>query len=116
MAEVSFGEADIRALASPEVYERGREYWHDGQVLELVHRGDELEATVQGSDDEPYVVLVALGSRGIVEAGCSCPYDWGGVCKHVVAALLAYLEQPEDIEQRPTLASRLAGLDRDALQ
>jgi hypothetical protein len=28
-------------------------------------------------------------------AFCTCPYDWGGDCKHIVATLLAWLHEPE---------------------
>ena len=35
-------EAAIRALATREVFERGREYWRSGAVSGLVKRGDEL--------------------------------------------------------------------------
>jgi len=27
--------------------------------------------------------------KGDIEASCTCPYDWGGYCKHIVATLLA---------------------------
>ena len=40
----------IRALASRESFDRGREYWRRGAVSELVKRGDTLTAEVQGSD------------------------------------------------------------------
>jgi hypothetical protein len=46
---------------------------------------------------------------------CSCPYDWGGACKHVVAVLLKYLEGPGAVTQRPSLDDMLEGLDRKAL-
>ncbi|MBD2305029.1 SWIM zinc finger family protein [Chroococcidiopsis sp. FACHB-1243] len=31
-----------------------------------------------------------MGKQGIVSADCTCPYDWGGLCKHQIAVLLAY--------------------------
>lgn len=39
---------------------------------------------------EKYKVLITdFKTGGSIEAECSCPYDWGGICKHRVAALLA---------------------------
>ncbi|NEO60215.1 MAG: hypothetical protein F6J98_07155 [Moorea sp. SIO4G2] len=42
---------------------------------------------------------------------CSCPYDHGGYCKHIVATLLVCLYQPELIEQRPSLEEILDRLN-----
>jgi uncharacterized Zn finger protein len=108
--------AAIRQLAAPEVFERGEEYYEDGAVLGLVRRGDVLQAEVEGSSYDPYQVQVTLGPSGVVAQSCSCPYDWGGACKHVVAVLLTYLHAPEKVEERPPLATLLAELDRDQLQ
>ena len=43
-----------------------------------------------GSQFAPYGVRVDFDEAGIIDATCSCPYDWDGLCKHIVAALLAY--------------------------
>jgi uncharacterized Zn finger protein len=61
-------------------------------------------------------VRVVLRGRDIEETACDCPYDWGGICKHIVAALLAYIHEPERIEERPVIADLLADLERDQLQ
>src|ERR671939_147565 len=106
-------EAQVRALASPESFRRGREYSQQGAVEGPGHRGDRLEAEVAGSQYEPYQVTVTRGPAGVVTEGCTCPYDWGGACKHVVAALLAYLGDPDAVEERPPLASVLAPLNRE---
>src|SRR5205814_9873889 len=57
-----------------------------------------------------------FGPSGIEETDCTCPYDWGGVCKHVVAVLLACMEQPEALEETPPLAARLARLSAEELR
>src|SRR5687768_8337651 len=108
--------AAIRQLASPDVFERGEEYYDGGAVLALVRRGDVLQAEVEGSSYAPYQVHVTFGPGGIIAENCTCLYDWGGACKHVVATLLAYLHAPERVEERPPLAQLLAELDRDQLQ
>jgi uncharacterized Zn finger protein len=55
-----------------------------------VRRGDRLTAHVEGSDFAPYEVTIELHDGGIPGTRCSCPYDWGGACKHVVAVLLRH--------------------------
>jgi uncharacterized Zn finger protein len=83
-------EVVIRSLATAQSFERGENYYHSGAVLGLSKRGNTLLAHVEGSSYEPYEVTVELSEHGVIEAYCTCPYDWGGYCKHVVAALLAY--------------------------
>ena len=109
-------EADLRHGASPEVMRRGREYHRQGAVASLVLRGDALEAEVEGSEPEPYAVHAVIGACDITSATCTCPYDFGGWCKHILAALLAYLDDPAEVERRPGAEELLSALGRDQLQ
>jgi uncharacterized Zn finger protein len=109
-------EAIIRQHTIPESYQRGRDYYQQGAVLAVVRRGQQLEAEVEGSQYEPYQVQITLDAAGVVEATCSCPYDWGGWCKHIVATLLFCIREAEEIEERPAIETLLAGLDREQLQ
>ncbi len=96
-------ETTVRQYATPESFRRGRDYYEQGAVLSLARRGDQLLAEVEGSQYEPYRVRITFDEGGITGAFCSCPYDWGGWCKHVVAVLLACRREPDLIEERPTL-------------
>ena len=58
---------------------------------------------------------IALREGGVAEALCTCPYSFGGWCKHVVAVLLVALEEPEVVEERPPFGETLAALDRTDL-
>jgi uncharacterized Zn finger protein len=108
-------EPAIRALASRESFERGRDYWRRGAVANLVQRGEEVTADVLGSDIAPYHVRIRLQDSEIAEARCTCPYDWGGCCKHIVATLLAFADDPAATTERPPFRDLLSALDRDAL-
>lgn len=57
-----------------------------------------MRALCWGTAPEPYEVKVMLGENEVLSAECTCPYDWGGACKHVVALLLTYIHQPEAFE------------------
>lgn len=109
-------ESLIREHASFESFRRGEDYYRQETVLSLTRRGGVLRAEVAGSEFAPYEVRVAFDEAGITEAACSCPYDWGGWCKHIVAALLACINEPESVRERPALEEVLSGLDRDQLQ
>ena len=74
----------------PRIYERGVKYCEDGMVAGLVRDGAHCSAKVSGSDWEPYNVDILLtGDERVKDWCCTCPYDGGDVCKHVVAALIA---------------------------
>lgn len=115
-SSTTISETAIRGLASAESFKRGREYFERGAVVRLARRGDRLEAAVEGSGYAPYQVRVTLTAGGVGEATCTCPYEWGGACKHIIAVLLAALHAPHDVEQRPPLAALLADLDREQLE
>jgi uncharacterized Zn finger protein len=103
-------EAKIRRHANDKSFARGREYFRSGAVESLTRRGDILLARVQGSGGEAYRVKIPVKQAGD-GASCTCPYDFDGYCKHIVATMLACLETPESITIEPALESRLQALD-----
>src|SRR5690348_2479064 len=92
-------EALIRQHATPDSFQRGQEYSRGGAVLSVVRRGSVVEAKVEGSLPAPYLVRVVFDAGGISLATCTCPYDWGGWCKHIVAALLTCVRDPGAVEE-----------------
>lgn len=108
-------EDDLEQYVFGPSLERGYDYYEQGRVLRIVRRGNRLRAEVAGSEYEPYAVTINLSESGLVTAYCSCSYDWGGYCKHIVATLLTYIHSPDEIIQRSDLDTLLADLDRDAL-
>jgi uncharacterized Zn finger protein len=116
MTMPSLSEAAIRRHATPESFSRGESYYRGGAVGSLVQRGNVVQAAVEGSQYEPYRVRITFDEGGVTGEFCSCPYDWGGWCKHIVAVLLACRREPDLIEERPTLDELLAGLDCEQLR
>lgn len=87
----------------PRIYDRGVRYYEDGMVARLVRDGAHCSAKVSGSDWEPYDVDILLTEDDRVKDwSCTCPYDGGDVCKHVVAALLA-LQNGEVKTKKPAI-------------
>ena len=101
-------ENDIRTLASSQSFERGAAYYRSGALFNTRCVGDELRGHCHGSGYTPYRVSVRWGPHGIEAAYCSCPYDWGGICKHLVALLLAGVHTPEVFQAVAPTAERLA--------
>ena len=108
MSALKISESAIRQNTSDKSFERGKEYARSQSVRDLVLRDQTLQASVAGSTY--YRVNIGFSDRGIQSAKCSCPYDFGGWCKHIVAVLLVALEQPK-IEERPSLSEMLEKLD-----
>jgi uncharacterized Zn finger protein len=106
----AFTEANVRAGANDQSFQRGSIYYRTGAVSDLVRRGNFLTAQVTGSDYAPYRIDVTLLDDGSIgAASCTCPYNWGGYCKHIVAVLLMALRE-DAITVKPELDTLLAGL------
>lgn len=111
----TFDASYVRQHASPGAFSEGQDYHEQGAVVSLARRGNVLEARVEGSQPRPYHVRIAAGAHGIRDATCTCPYRRSTWCKHVVAALLAYLSQPDANLEIRALETLLGELGRDEL-
>ncbi len=116
MPAPTFNPARLSRYATDRSIRRGEDYFKSGAVETLVLRGTELEANVQGNAPRPYRVWIEFDTDGVADATCTCPYDYGGWCKHIVATLLAYAKRPGEVDIRSPLAETLAALDRSQLQ
>jgi uncharacterized Zn finger protein len=115
MTRTKLTEAIIRAGAGEKSFQRGRELYQHDAISNAKIQGDTLSGDCEGTESPFYQVRVELDSGGIRSADCSCPYDFGGYCKHIVALLLAYLHKPEKFAARKKPAELLADLNRDQL-
>ena len=70
------------------------QYLREGRVNKLELVGEEVTARVQGS--QLYRVKLDLGEEDFA-GRCSCPYDWGGYCKHIVATLLKLSKDVDEL-------------------
>ncbi|TLS69140.1 DNA/RNA helicase [Mariprofundus erugo] len=72
---------------------RGKSYFQQGHVLQLEMDDGLLMAKVRGGGVTPYQVHVRFGNHEALVSSCSCPI--GGECKHVAAALYAWMEEQD---------------------
>jgi hypothetical protein len=82
-------EAHIREVLTASSLRRARRYLN--RVKKAVRTGQTLTAEVKGT--RLYQVEIEVEPAGIT-ANCSCPYDWGGYCKHIGAVLLKWIQSP----------------------
>jgi hypothetical protein len=84
----------IRSLCTEDSFKRGLKYFEEGRVKQVDFFGDTITAVVQGAEN--YRVTIRVNED--IEGRCSCPYDWGGYCKHVVATLILYSQGYEKLK------------------
>jgi hypothetical protein len=107
----------IRELCTAQSFSRGEEYHSEGLVRNLRKKGNKVTATVRGTDD--YRVEANI-TRNTIDASCTCPYDWGGYCKHIVATLLGLVDKislnMEDGEaDQSVIQAKISDLSREEL-
>ncbi len=79
----------LQELATHSSYQRGEAYYKRGAVRSLTREHDRFTATVRGTYQ--YQITITTESKDLPRFFCTCPYDWGGICKHAVAAGLAII-------------------------
>lgn len=72
------------------------EYFKEARVRELNLSGGVAKATVRGTRN--YRVEVDIDHD--FESTCTCPYDFGGYCKHIVATLIALAKDYQGVVER----------------
>ena len=85
-------------------------YKHHHAKLKAVEKSGNGWATYQVKSDTGYgsymVEFTNIKGNKAIKAACSCPYDWGGACKHIVAALLE-LDESGILDETPETFSML---------
>ncbi|MCY7330592.1 MAG: SWIM zinc finger family protein, partial [Saprospiraceae bacterium] len=64
----------------------------------------------RGGDQYTVTIRNFQGKKGLT-AACTCPYDWGGLCKHRVAAMMALSER--NLIETPEPKMEYAMLDNE---
>lgn len=108
-------ESDIKHLSNEQSFQRGTNYYSGGALFDLVRQGNELRAYCEGSSYETYRISVELGTQGVESIHCTCPYDWGGICKHSVALLLTWVRKPDSFHTVQPLDEMLANRTKEEL-
>ncbi|MCF7804016.1 MAG: SWIM zinc finger family protein [Candidatus Marinimicrobia bacterium] len=76
---------------SSTIVDRGQDYFYRDLVTSLEESLDgQWVAQVRGT--ATYTVEISLSNDVVASWACTCPYDYGPVCKHVVAVLMELKE------------------------
>jgi uncharacterized Zn finger protein len=107
----NLSETDLRYHTTDKSFKRGEDYYRSGAVTDICQRGNCLCGEVEGNEAAPYQITIEFNAGGISEAKCTCPYDYDGWCKHIVAVTLTSIRKPETIQQRLSLNELLDRLN-----
>lgn len=100
----TLNEADLRGPLNTKSLRRARGYIH--RVQDPARAGQTLTAQVRGS--RLYQVEVKVDAGGI-HAVCSCPYSWGGYCKHIGAVLLKWISSTDSFAVEEAASAAASG-------
>ena len=103
----------ILSYTSGRSFARGLEYYHSGAIYNTIRLGNTLLADCEGT--YTYHLRVELADGGVGSASCTCPYEFDGYCKHIVALLLTYIHKPGEFVERKALPVLLGNMDKTAL-
>ncbi|MGN0632720.1 MAG: SNF2-related protein [Oscillospiraceae bacterium] len=85
---ISYNIKYFRRYISSTILSRGRQYYQARKVSNFEYTEDgTVSATVKGTAS--YKVRLHINEDGnISDQRCTCPFDWGGECKHIAAVLM----------------------------
>jgi uncharacterized Zn finger protein len=112
----NLSETDLRYHTTDKSFKRGEEYYRSGAITDLCQRGNCLCGEVTGNEASPYQITIQFDAGGVSEAKCTCPYDYEGWCKHIVAVALTSIRKPEAIQHRLSLNELLDRLNHAQTQ
>ncbi len=73
------------------------------EKLDLAGAGLAVLKVKSDSESRVYRVEISNFNYGPVESECNCPYDWGGICKHQVAAVMTLNEKLKEESAKPAV-------------
>ncbi|NMD72609.1 hypothetical protein HHO41_20435 [Bacillus sp. DNRA2] len=83
----------FQQLIDETILDRGHDYHLNGKIIEL-QRSVDGDFIFQALGSEDYDVVVKIDGDGtILYSSCDCPYDYGPICKHEVAAFYDIFER-----------------------
>jgi len=88
---------DLREMATEQSFQRGVDYYEMNLVNNPIIDENTIKAEVSGSSYPYYEVEINIDNPSINY--CSCPYDWGGICKHIVALGLYWCNYKETFKE-----------------
>jgi len=91
----------LKELSTERSFERGVDYYEGGYVNDPIKFGNTILADVLGNSSPYYEVEINIKNPS--QNFCSCPYDYGGICKHRIALALKWIHEQDSFEEKKEL-------------
>ena len=103
-----------------QIYQRGLRYYNQGRILDYridysLNNKYQIKGRVRGTANYRVKINVeVIGNSLYFDNSCSCPYDWGNICKHEVALLYRFLKEDYNNIDNEGKFNRLVELSQEA--
>lgn len=102
-------------------YSRGREYYNNGSVTRYSEQAGgtgiyKLSAVVQGERKYKTSMTVDCNRDSILQWHCSCPYDFGGMCKHLAALGMKFFYESDASHEVTYRSTNTGHMQTDSLR
>ena len=91
--------SDLLQWTDEVYFQRGQKYFEREAIYEQRRQGMTIKSKCSGTQAPFYRQEVLFDRKGIKSAECSCPVGEGGHCKHVVALLLTWVNDPDSFQE-----------------
>lgn len=91
----------LKELSTERSFARGADYYEGGYVNNTVKYGNTIKAEVSGRSYPYYDVEINIDNPA--QNFCSCPYDYGGICKHRIALGLKWIHEQDSFKEKKEL-------------
>ena len=91
--------SDVTHWTDDVYFQRGQKYYEQGAIYDQHRQGMILKSKCSGTQAPFYRQEVLFDTKGIKSAECSCPVGSGGHCKHAVALLLTWVNDPDSFKE-----------------
>jgi uncharacterized Zn finger protein len=105
---------DFESNISDHILDRGHEYYIEDKIDDIDIKNDLVRATIVGSELYDVTIHLDKTHQFVIDTSCSCPYDHGPYCKHIVAVLY-HLENDLDFNHSDDLISKLESKSKEEL-
>lgn len=112
---IKITESMLRSASSSEIFARGYDLYQSSAIYDIFQQHNRITGKCKGGSAPYYELRLQLDEGGIREALCTCPFDGGGYCKHIIALGLAYIHDPSDFVEQKDVKTLLSQLNKEDL-
>ncbi len=107
--------SSIKANSDANVFERGESLYKNSAVSKTSIQENRLTGKCAGQSTPFYDLTIELDDYGVRKAVCSCPFNFPGYCKHIVALLLKYINEPDKFTIRKSASELVNSINKAEL-